>query len=217
MAAMWPFQTLPGGLGLDLGTAGTIIGAILVILGLALAFFGRSIWSTVMAIIGAFLGGAVGFIAGFAIAGSPLDLVLAAVGAVLGGFLFGKLVKVALAFVVALLAAALVYILLGGPASFQGGALNTALIASLLTLIGVFAVSYYFIEELLGVITAIIGGLLLAGGLYLLLGPGSGTTALLAGLGVLALGGALQTLAMRKKKRAAAAASADPFPPPPPP
>src|SRR6266566_1082469 len=140
-------------------------------------------------------------------------LILALVGAVIGSILFTKLVKVALAFVVGLLAGAAVYGLLHGSATFTPGQMDAPLIAALLVLVVVFGISYYFIDDLIGIITAAIGGLLLAGGLYFLQGPGSGLTSALAGLGVFVLGAIVQTSAIRRRKRARAAASAIPPPP----
>src|SRR5216117_4160476 len=161
--------------GLNFGPEVTyILAAILIITGLALAFYGHGLWTTVMSMIGALLGSAVGFLFGAALGGVVAWLVLALVGAVIGSILFTKLVKVALAFVVGLLAGAAVYGLLHGQATFTPGQMDAPLIAALLVLVVVFGVSYYFIDDLIGIITAAIGGLLLAGGLYLLRGPGSG-------------------------------------------
>src|SRR6266480_3906835 len=143
-----------------------IFAAILIITGLALAFYGHGLWTTVMSMIGALLGSAAGFLVGAALGGIVAGLVLALVGAVIGSILFTKLVKVALAFLVGLLAGALAYGLLGGSASFTEGRLDTALIGALLVLIVVFAISYYFIDDIIGIITAAIGGLLLRLRLY---------------------------------------------------
>lgn len=197
--------------------AGTIIGVILVVTGLALGFWGHGIWASVMSLIGAMIGAAVGFLFGAAF-GVLAGLVLALVGAIIGSILFTKLVKVALAFLVGLLAGAVVYGLLGGQARFTQGQLDTPLIVALLALIVVFGIAYYYIDDIIGIVTAAIGGLLLALGLYLLQGPGSGTTSALAGLGVFVLGAIVQTSAIRRRKQARAyAAAAYPPPPPPPP
>src|SRR3972149_2561882 len=51
---------------------------------------------------------------------------------------------------------------------------DSRVVGAIVALFVVFAISYYFIEEILGIITAIIGGILLGLGMYLLLGPGSG-------------------------------------------
>src|SRR3977135_4104900 len=179
-----------------------ILAAMLIITGLALAFYGHGLWTTVMSMIGALLGSAVGFLFGAALGGMVAGLVLALVGAVIGSILFTKLVKVALAFLVGLLAAAVVYGLLGGSARFTQGQLDSALIGALLVLIVVFGISYYFVDDIIGIITAAIGGFLLALGLYLL---SAGTlTAGLAGLGVFLLGALVQTATINKKQRARA-------------
>jgi len=202
--------------GLNFGPEVTyILAAILIITGLALAFYGHGLWTTVMSMIGALLGSAVGFLFGAALGGIVAGLILALVGAVIGSILFTKLVKVALAFLVGLLAAAVVYGILGGSARFTQGQLDSALIGALLVLIVVFGISYYFIDDIIGIVTAAIGGLLLALGLYLL---NAGTlTAGLAGLGVFLLGALIQTAAIKKKKLARTRAAATPPPPPPPP
>src|SRR2546422_105066 len=123
------------------------IGAALVLLGLALAFWGRGIWRRIMALIGMVLGGIIGFIV-------------------------------------------------------------------------VFALSYYFIEELLAILTAAIGGALLGFGVYILLWPGGIIAAAAAGIGVFALGMVYQTMKVRRQKRVAASMAAPPTawanPPPPP-
>lgn len=194
--------------------AGTIIGVILVVTGLALGFWGHGIWASVMSLIGAMIGAAVGFLFGAAF-GVLAGLVLALVGAIIGSILFTKLVKVALAFLVGLLAGAVVYGLLGGQARFTQGQLDTPLIVALLVLIVVFGIAYYYIDDIIGIVTAAIGGLLLALGLYFL---GVGTSvAALAGLGVFVLGALTQTSAIRRKRQLRAAAAAYSPPPPPPP
>lgn len=202
------------------GAAGEIIGVILVITGLLMAFWGHGIWNMVMSMIGALLGSAVGYIFGAAFGGPLAGLVLALVGAIIGSILFSKLVKVALAFLVGLLAGVLVYALLGGSAVFTAGRIDAPLIGALLVLVVVFGVAFYFIDDLIGVITAAIGGLLLAAGIYLLGQP----TLIAAGAGIAAfvLGAILQTSVINRKRRAKAAAhhpvvAPAAYPPPPPP
>jgi hypothetical protein len=201
----------------SLGAAAPIIGIILVVVGLLMAFWGHGIWNMVMSMIGALIGSAVGYIFGAALFGSLIALILAIVGAIIGSILFSKLVKVALAFLVGLLAGALVYTALGGGGTLTTG---TPLIGALVVLVVVFGVAFYFIDDLIGIITAAIGGLLLGAGIYLL---GQGTTlAAAAGIGAFILGAILQTSAINRKKRAKAAAhqaTAAPayYPPPPPP
>ena len=192
--------------GLNFGPEVTyILAAILIITGLALAFYGHGLWTTVMSMIGALLGSAVGFLFGAALGGVVAGLVLALVGAVIGSILFTKLVKVALAFLVGLLAAALVYGLLRGSANFTGQ-MDPPLVGAILVLIVVFGISYYFIDDIIGIITAAIGGLLLALGLYLL--TNTIVTPGLAGLGVFLLGALVQTATIKRKQRARTRASA---------
>src|SRR5712692_9254456 len=191
-----------------------LLAAILILTGLALAFWGHGLWSTVMSLIGALLGSVVGYLFGAALGGDLAGLVLAIVGAVIGSILFTKLVKVALAFLVGLLAAAAVYGLLGGRAQFTPGQIDTPLIAAILVLVVVFGISYYFIDDIIGIITAAIGGLLLALGLFLL--GATALTAGIAGLGVFVLGAFVQTAAIKRKKLAHMRAAPTPPPPPPP-
>jgi len=191
-----------------------IIGAILILTGLALAFWGHGIWSSIMSLIGALLGAAVGYLFGAALGGSALvGLALAAVGAIIGSILFSKLVKIGLAFLVGILAAALTYTALRGTGTFTPGTLDAPLVASLLVLLVVFALAYYFIDDLIGIITAAIGGLLLGAGLYIL--NVQTLTAALAGVGVFLLGAFVQTSKIRRKRQMKAAMAAGVPPPPP--
>ena len=191
-----------------------IIGAILILTGLALAFWGHGIWSSIMSLIGALLGAAVGYLFGAALGGSALvGLALAAVGAIIGRILFSKLVKIGLAFLVGILAAALTYTALRGTGTFTPGTLDAPLVASLLVLLVVFALAYYFIDDLIGIITAAIGGLLLGAGLYIL--NVQTLTAALAGVGVFLLGAFVQTSKIRRKRQMKAAMAAGVPPPPP--
>ena len=120
-----------------------IIGGVLLITGLLLAFWGHGIWAMVMSLIGALLGSAVGYLFGFAVGGDIVGLVLAIVGAIIGSILFSKLVKVALAFLVGLLAGALVYSLLQGRAYFDrtNYTLDLPLIAALIVVVIVFGIA----------------------------------------------------------------------------
>src|SRR6266852_2072244 len=171
-----------------------LLAGILILTGLALAFWGHGLWATVMSPIGALLGAVVGYLFGTALGGDVAGLVLAIVGAVIGSILFTKLVKVALAFLVGLLAAALTYGLLRGNATFTGQ-MDPPLVGAILVLIVVFGISYYFIDDIIGIITAAIGGLLLALGLFLL--GATALTAGIAGLGVFVLGAFVQMSAIK--------------------
>src|SRR5207302_1519333 len=95
--------------GLNFGPEVTyILAAILIITGLALAFYGHGLWTTVMSMIGALLGSAVGFLFGAALSSNiavglvlALGLYLLSAGTLtaglagLGVFLLGALVQTA--------------------------------------------------------------------------------------------------------------------------
>ncbi|OGS50369.1 MAG: hypothetical protein A3K65_08360 [Euryarchaeota archaeon RBG_16_68_12] len=192
-------------LGLD-PTLSLVIGAVLIVLGLVMAFFGRGVWAFLMGIIGAAIGSILGFIIGFAVGNYLLGLILAIVGGIVGGYLFGKLVKIALALVMGVLAAALVFGLMGSPTGTGLG--DTRTIIAIVAFFVVFALSYYFVEELIAIITSIIGGLLVALGVYILLGTGTSLIAGAAGLGVFVIGAVVQTIKLRRQKRIAKAMAA---------
>src|SRR3989454_5596163 len=192
-----------------------LLAAILILTGLALAFWGHGLWAPVVSLTGALLGSVVGYLSGAALGGDLPGLILAIVGAVIGSILFTKLVKVALAFLVGLLAGAAVYGVFGGRATFTAGQLDTPLIAAILVLIVVFGISYYYIDDIVGIITAAIGGLLLALGLYLLQVV-STLTAALAGLRAVAPRAFFPNAALRRERRGRAAAGTPAGPPPPP-
>src|SRR5947208_3750896 len=99
-----------------------LLAGILILTGLALAFWGHGLWATVMSMIGALLGAVVGYLFGAALGGDLAGLILAIVGAVIGSILFTKLVKVALAFLVGLLAGAAVCGVLGCRGELRSGA-----------------------------------------------------------------------------------------------
>ncbi len=201
----------------------TLIGGVLIVTGLLLAFWGHGIWAMVMSMIGALLGSAVGYLFGVPLGGNLVGIILAVVGAIIGSILFSKLVKVALAFLVGVLAGALVYSLMKGQAYFSAGTLDPALIVALLVVVVVFGISYYFIDDLIGIITSAIGGLLLAAGLYIV--NVATILAAAAGVGVFILGAVVQTRAINRKRRireeqkamAEAQARGTPYYPPPPP
>src|SRR2546426_1643431 len=137
-----------------------LLAAILILTGLALAFLGHGLWATVMSMIGALLGAVVGYLFGAALGGDLAGLILALVGAVIGSILFTKLVKVALAFLVGLLAGAAVYGVLGGRAQFTAGELAATPIRAIPLLFVVFRISSYYIAHLHVIISAGVRGTL---------------------------------------------------------
>lgn len=194
-----------------------LIGALLIIIGLVLAFRGRKIWAGLMSLIGAVIGGTLGFLFGMLLNSWIVALILSMVGAFIGSLIFGYIVKIALAFVTALLVAGLVYIVIG-----PGADQDMRIIVSAVVLIIAYALAYWFVQEIITLITALLGGILLGVGVYLV---GMGAFAALAlGALVFFVGFILQTVDYRKeKKRRAARATTQSYyvyeqrPPPPPP
>jgi len=198
-----------------------VLGGILALLGLLLAFVGRKMWTPFMSLVGAIIGGTVGYIVGAVFFGNNIlgAGILGLIGSVLGSILFNYLVKIALAVIAAAIPAGLVYYGLLGSGVVQ----DTAVIAAILTLLVFFAIAYYFVEELIGVVTALVGGALLGVGVFLV--TGNVTFTLIGGAVVFLVGAIAQTLAVRRAKkggawrmrRAKAAQAAMYAPPPSPP
>ena len=199
----------------------TVLGGILALVGLLLAFVGRKMWTPFMSLVGAIIGGALGYILGAVFFGNNVLAagLLGLIGSVLGSILFNYLVKIALALIAAAIPAGLAYYGLGG----SGTAQDTAVIAAILVLLAFFAIAYYFVEELIGVVTSLVGGALLGVGVFLV--TGNGTWAIVGGAIVFLVGAIVQTLAIRRTKkggvwrmrRAKAAQDAMYAPPSPPP
>jgi len=202
-----------------------IIGVLLILVGLGLAFAGRKLWTPFMSLVGAIIGGAVGYIVGqYYVGGTFGPLLLGLIGSILGSILFNYLVKIALALIAAGIPAILTYYGLGGNAQADQTAQNTPVIVAILVLLIVFAIAYYLVEELIGIVTSLVGGFLLGAGVFLVTANVNG--ALAAGALVFLVGAVLQTLAVRAAKKGAAwrlrwrrtrlAPSGPPTPPPPP-
>ena len=179
----------------------TIIGVLLILVGIGLAFAGRKLWAPFMSLVGAILGGAVGYIVGVYYVGTGLGpLLLALIGSVLGSILFNYLVKIALALIAAGVPAILTYYGLGGNTAADQTAQDTPVIVSILVLLIVFAIAYYLVEELIGVVTALVGGFLLGAGVFLVT-DGDVTMSLAMATIVFLVGGTLQSLAIRAAKK----------------
>ena len=180
-----------------------IIGILLILVGLGLAFAGRKLWTPFMSLVGAILGGAVGFVVGqYYVGGTFGPLLLGLIGSILGSILFNYLVKIALALIAAGIPAILTYFLLRGDPVADQTAQDTPVIVAILVLLIVFALAYYLVEELIGIVTAVVGGFLLGAGVFLLT---SNVNLAIATAGIVALAGALlQTLAVRAAKKGAA-------------
>ena len=188
-----------------------IIGILLVVIGLALAFIGRKLWTPFMSLVGAILGGSVGYFVGAVYTNSTLAaLALAMIGSILGSILFNYLVKIALALIAAGIPAGLAYLAMAPNPITDQSAQDLAVIVAILVLLVVFAIAYYFVEELIGIVTALVGGALVGIGAYLA-GASQGVVPAAMAMPAIAvagivflLGAILQTLAIRRAKKGAA-------------
>jgi len=148
-----------------------VIGALLVLIGLALAFVGRKMWTPFMSFVGAILGGSLGFFVGAYYTNSTLAAALFALfGSIIGSMLFNYLVKIALALITGAIPATITYYLMNPNPVQDQSAQQPAVIAAILVLLVVFGIAYYFVEELIGVVTAIVGAFLLGAGIFLATG-----------------------------------------------
>jgi hypothetical protein len=166
---------------------------ILIIIGLLMAFFGRAIWDIIMGLIGGLIGSMIGFVVGFILLGFIGAIIFMFIFGFIGSILFRYLVRVALALLCGLLVAALIWLAASKPP------MEDFAVIGLIIMIIVFIPCYYFIEQLVSVLTALIGGVILGLGVYgLTLSP-----VMAIGLGILAwIGGAIvQILALEKYDR----------------
>ena len=183
-----------------------LLGLVLLGVGLLLAFFGRAMWESMMAIIGGFIGWFLAYFFATYIMGWEwwMAIIVGFVGGMLGSWIFGALVEVALALIVAILAGGLVYIL--------GGA--AWVIPAIIIFVIVFALSYYFMDDLIAIVTALIGGILSSVAIFVLMiddpgsmaGEGLGgmpdpTWAILGGIAIFILGALVQTFFLEDSDR----------------
>lgn len=134
---------------------------ILIVIGLLMAFFGRAIWDIIMSMIGGIIGSIIGFVIGFILFGGfIIPLIFMFIFGFIGSILFKYLIRLALALLVGIIVAALVWLLMDTPpmADFA--------IIGLIVMIVVFIPCYYFIEQLVSILTAFIGGCILGVGIY---------------------------------------------------
>ena len=171
-----------------------ILAVLLILVGVGLAFRGRRIWAGLMSLIGAVIGGTLGYLFGMLMNSWITALILSMIGAFVGSLLFGYLVKIALAFVTALLVAGLAYIAIG-----PGMSQDLRIVLAAILLLVVYAISYWFIQVIIAFVTALLGGLLVGVGIFLL---DLGINAALAVGGLVFLAGfVVQTVSYRREKR----------------
>lgn len=180
-----------------------LISVCVLVVGLVLAFAGRIAWKHIMSFIGALLGGLFGFVFGTAIGGWLVGLIVSMLGAMVGSAVFIFLSHVGLGVVAGLLTYLVSEPLFGDelPALVLGG------VAFVLTLV--------FIQRAIGVVTAVVGGLLV-GLAFVWMELGSMLLVVLAMLGVIVFGAAFQLIGIkeeeerRKASKVAAAAQSPP-------
>jgi len=181
--AQGPPQGFEDGLSSELGI---LIYLLLIMVGLVIAFAGHLVWRHLMSFIGAIIGGLFGFVLGTAIGGVLVGLIVSMLCAVVGSFVFIFLAEIGLGVVAGLFAYFVAYGLVGD--------VIVALIVGGLAL----GLTIAFIEQALGIVTAVVGGLLVGLGLIWLDWMDM-TLVVVVMLGVIVFGSAVQLSAIRKR------------------
>ena len=149
---------------MDWETVIFILAIIALLIGIALAFFGRAIWGSLLAVIGSMIGWMIGFAVGTILFGFDtimaiiLVIICGFVGSFIMGAIFRYLVEAALALLTAILAAGIFWYI------YQDQILIAIIIFAV-----VFILAYVFIEKVVVVITAFIGSIIAGVGLFFLL------------------------------------------------
>jgi hypothetical protein len=172
---------------------------ILLIVGLLLCFFGEIIWEFMVSIIGAIIGSIIGYAIGMIIGGIICAFGLMIVFAIIGSILFQLLAKLAVALLCGLLAfAAAAYLTyLSNPAD-----LNTPVIVGLIVGVIVFVIALFFVEEIVGVFLAAIGGVMVGAAVFFMIrGDSALLIAALAGGSMFGAGAFVQLTMLRDKKK----------------
>lgn len=199
-------QGPPGFEGTTSDEVSILIFVVMMVVGLVIAFAGRVVWRHLMSFIGAVIGGLFGFVLGTAVGGPLVGLFVSLLCAVIGGFVFVFLAEIGLGVVAGLFT----YFVADAVFAEEILALVLAGVALVVTIV--------FIEQALGIVTALIGGLLV--GLALIwLDWLDMTLVVVIMLATIVFGSSFQLMAIRNSDRAVATA-ADPGvtgPPAPPP
>ncbi len=135
-----------------------VIGALLIVVGLILAFFGGTLVRTLMGIVGALIGGSLGYVGGTLLSTNLLLVIgLAVIGAVLGALFFSFILRLGVSLAVGLLAGAAVWTVIGGGSTDP---VTSANLIAIVVVVLAFALAYVLFKRLLGLFTALAGGLL---------------------------------------------------------
>lgn len=181
--AVRALQEIPG---LDTGIPEewvTLIAIVLVVVGLLTAFFGRRVWREVMSFAGAVIGGVVGYSIGASMGDQIMGLVVATLCSMIGAAVMVFVAKIGIGAIAGVLAYVVVGAVLGSP------------VVGLIAAVIAFAVTLAYIDVAIGVVTAIVGGLLVGiGMLWLDLDM---LLVVLGLLGVMVIGMAFQMVALK--------------------
>ncbi len=178
-----------------------LIGAVVLCLGFVLALAGRIAWKHVMSFVGGALGAIFGFVFGTAVGGVLVGFIVGMLGAIVGSMLFVFLAQLGLGVVAGLLT----YVVAMG---VVGNFIVSAMLAGV-----AFLVTVIFIEQAIGVVTAVVGGLLVGIGL-IWLDVTDMTIVVVAMFGTMVLGSAFQLSAIGGQKTARSSAVVAPATPP---
>jgi hypothetical protein len=149
---------------MDKETIYMILAIILLIIGIAVALFGRAIWDSVMSIIGGMIGWMLGFGIGVLLFGYDswteiiIAIILGFVGSLIMGAIFGALVEAALSLLAGILVGVLVYF-----------ATDENLMYAAITCIVVAILSFVLMEHIIAFITAFIGAVLAGAAIWYLM------------------------------------------------
>ena len=166
---------------MELETIYTILAVIVLLIGIALALFGKSVWSGLLTSFGSILGWMIGFAVGAYFFGFDtffgiiITIILAFLGSFIMGALFKLLVEVALALLSGLLMGILAFFLT-----------ESIIIAVIVLAVG-FILSFIFLEKIVILVTALIGSILAGAATWYLLDKNINYGAM-AFLGLLVLG-----------------------------
>ncbi len=159
-----------------------ILAVIALIIGIVLALFGKSIWGTLLSVIGGMVGWMLGFALGVILFGFSnilsiiLVIICGFVGSLIMGAIFRFLVEAALALLTGILAAGLFWL-----------AYPDQIIVAIIIFAVVFIISYVFIEKVVVVVTAFIGSIIAGVGIYVIMDYNLGY-AVIGALGLLITG-----------------------------
>jgi hypothetical protein len=185
---------------IDLGAVPSWVWLILLIVGLLLCFFGEFIWELMVSLLGAMIGFMIGSIVGYSLTNQMLcALGMGFLGAMLGSMIFQLLAKAAVALLCGLLAfAGVAYLIYNSNPDDT----STPVIAGLIAAAVVFVIASIYVEEIVGVFLAAVGGFLVGVAVYFLVESDAAIIyAVLAGGVLFLLGAVFQITTQRERKR----------------